>query len=179
MSFLEQFKLVSKTTAFRIFLHVGFWLIYLSAPIIQYSTLTEFSNTFLWLTFVVNIVFALFYYPFAYWIVPRFFKWEKMHLFLIATISLYILFFYTTKQIQSFAVSHYRFSDYDISYINQSINRNIFFLPFLLELIIVTSIPLTLKVLRRFYALQDEKDELEKLNNERTKEGKHVKKAKH
>ena len=164
MNLFDRFKTISKTTGFRIILHTGFWLIYLSAPIIQYTSFTEFSNAFLWLTFIVNIVFVVFYYPFAYWIVPRFFKWEKIHLFLLTTVSLYIIFFYTTKQIQFFALAHFRFSEYDTAYINQSIHKNIYFLPFLLELIIVTSIPLTLKILRRFYALQDEKDELEKLN---------------
>ncbi len=166
MALIEEFKSFSKTTVFRVLLHIGFWLIYLSAPIIQYSSFTDFSNAFLLLTFIINLVFALFYYPFAYLIVPKYFKWEKLHFFLGATIILYVLFFYCTKGIQNFALSHFAFTEYDKNYLNESANRKIYFLPFILQLIIVTAIPLTLKVLRRFYALQDEKDELEKLNTE-------------
>jgi sensor histidine kinase YesM len=166
MKLIEEFKSFSKTPVFRVILHIGFWLLYLSAPIIQYNSFTEFSNAFLWLTFIINIVFVLFYYPFAYWIVPKFFKWEKLHLFLATTILLYVVFFYASKGIQAFSLSHFTFTDYDKNYLNQSAARKIYFLPFILQLVIVTSIPLTLKVLRRFYALQDEKDELEKLNTE-------------
>lgn len=166
MLLIEEFKLFARTRIFRVLLHIGFWLIYLSAPVLQYNSFTDFSNAFLWLTVVVNLVFVLFYYPFAYWIVPRYFKWEKMHLFIFFTIVLYTIFFYCTKGIQHFALAHFVFTDYDKNYLNESASRKLYFLPYILQLIIVTAIPLTLKVLRRFYALQDEKDELEKLNTE-------------
>lgn len=49
-------------------------------------------------------------------------------------------------------------------FLNEAVQRKVYYLPEFLQLVIVTAIPLSLKFMRRYYRLQDEKNNLEKLN---------------
>ncbi|MEZ5013267.1 MAG: sensor histidine kinase [Chitinophagales bacterium] len=164
MDIRASFKAFTKTTAFRVLLHLGFWGFYLSIPVIQYHSLTEFTNNFVLFTLIVNLIFACFYYPLAYFIVPRFFHWKTLHWFILSTVGLYLLFYLVDFNLQTYFIQHVTLGEQDKKYLEMAHARKAYYLPMIVQMIIVTSIPLSLKFTRRFYRLRDEKTELEKLN---------------
>lgn len=156
----------TKTQTFRVLLHIGFWLFYLSLPIWQYLKYSGYSVTWIKLVTVMNLTFVLFYYPFAYYIVPKYFVRRKAYLFLIYTVLIYATFFYLTLWMEKFSLSHFIFNEQDKIFLENAIKRNVYYVPELLQIIIVTAIPLSLKFMRRYYQLQDEKNVLSKINTQ-------------
>ncbi|MBC8046153.1 MAG: histidine kinase [Fimbriimonadaceae bacterium] len=164
MTFQERYKKIFKTKQFRVLLHVGFWSFYLSLPIFQYFAYTTFSNNWIILITVINLIYVAYYYPFAYYVTPKFFNARKMHFFILSLLALYVSFFYLCLYIEKYAVANYTFNEADMGFLSQAVQRQVYYLPEFLQVIIVTAIPLSLKFMRRFYKLQDEKSNLEKLN---------------
>lgn len=164
MNVKQYFREIIKTKQFRIALHVGFWSFYLSLPIFQYFTYTKFSANWIFLITIINIIYVGFYYPYTYYVLPKFFKTNRIHWFVLLTLGFYAVFFYACLLLEKYALAHFTFNNDDLQFLNEAVKRKVYYIPELLQIIIVTAIPLSLKFLRRYYRLQDEKNNLEKLN---------------
>ncbi|MFN0276882.1 MAG: sensor histidine kinase [Chitinophagales bacterium] len=164
MSIQEGIKKIIRTRGFRIALHIGFWSFYLSVPIVQYYAYTTFSDNWIILITIINLLYVVFYYPFAYFVIPRFFSLKKIHWFILLLVAVYVSFFYACISIEKFALANFTYNEVDLEFLNKAVARNVYYFPEFLQVVIVTAIPLSLKFMRRFYRLQDEKSNLEKLN---------------
>lgn len=163
MALRQHYKVFIKSKVFRILLHIGFWVLYLSLPFMQLEG-TAFSRNWYALVTFINVVYAVFYYAFAYFIVPRFFRTKTLHYFAGSTVALYIIFIYIAKTIEKFAIGNYSFNETDIAAINESLSRKPYDLVYLIQVVFVTAIPMSIKFLRSFHKLQAEKSNLEKIN---------------
>lgn len=165
MTFRERYRIFSESRIFRVLLHIGFWVVYLSIPMYMYLIAESFSNNWIMLIGFLNIIYTGFYYFFAYFLVPRFFRSSKLHIFILCTVALYVLLFYCIQATELFALDHFQFTDYDKDHhLVAASQRKIYYFPQLLQIVIVTAIPLSLKFMRSFYRLQDERNKLSRLN---------------
>lgn len=163
MHLQQRWKQFTGTAFFRVLLHCGFWILYLSIPVWQYVNLTALSHEAIFLITVINLLYVPVYYLFAYVIVERLFTRRKMAYFIIATVLLYVAFYYATRGMENFFISRYA-TDSDKSFFAAVLKRKVYSIAEIVQICIVTAIPLSLKFMRRYYRLRDEKAGLEKLN---------------
>jgi Histidine kinase len=156
-------KLV-KSPFWRIFLHIGFWLFYLSLPF--YAYLQEYPSTYAYVILIlVNLAYLPFYYFLAYFIIPKYFNKKKWWLFILFSIGTYALFSLACKGIE-LAFFDRLTSEKEITDFKEAIDKPILDIWELLRMIFVTIIPLSIMMMRRMMRIYVERTELIKMNTE-------------
>ncbi|MBC8173136.1 MAG: hypothetical protein H7X71_04445, partial [Chitinophagales bacterium] len=130
----EKYTQFTKSIFFRILLHFGFWVCFLSIPILIFGYVAKFSNPSLLILIGNNVIYIPFYYIFTYFLLPKFFVWRRMHIFIPATVVLYVIFFYT---VQIFEVSQlHRITDEEEKeFFNEAVSRPVYYLPVVMQIV--------------------------------------------
>lgn len=155
----------SSSVAFRILLHAGFWVLYLSSPLYTYISTGSFGPEGIAVFAVINLAFLPFYYFLAYFLIPRFFNSHKIGWFILSVLVLYLVFILTVHGLETICLPYLK-TEAEISIYTRALQRSIFYLPELLQMSIVTTIPLAIKSQRRYYKLRQQQAALEQMNTD-------------
>ena len=153
-----------KSPSWRIFLHVAFWLFYLSLPFYAYLEASPSKYAYL-ILILVNLAYLPFYYTLAYVIIPRYFNKRKWLYFVVYTLASYILFVWVCKAIEM-AFFDRLIYEKEITDFKKEIDSPLLDGFELLRMVFVTIIPLSIMLMRRFMRVYVERTELIKTNTE-------------
>lgn len=161
---LTKVNKMFKSPSWRIFLHVAFWLFYLSLPFYAYLEASPSKYAYL-ILILVNLAYLPFYYTLAYVLIPRYFNKRKWLYFVVYTLASYILFVWVCKGIEM-AFFDRLIYEKEIADFKEEIDSPLLDGFELLRMVFVTIIPLSIMLMRRFMRVYVERTELIKTNTE-------------
>ncbi len=153
-----------KSPLWRVFLHISFWLLYLSSPFYSYinQDLSKYSYVIL---ILANLAFLPYYYLVAYSLIPRFFNKQKWPFFIISTLLSYTLFSWVCQLIMR-AFFDKLVTEHEITIFSESLKRSVLDPLEFFRMVIVTLIPLSIMTMRRYMRMNAAHANLIKLNTD-------------
>jgi two-component system LytT family sensor kinase len=153
-----------KSPSWRIFLHVAFWLFYLSLPFYAYLEASPSKYAYL-ILILVNLAYLPFYYTLAYVLIPDFLTNANGCILWCIPLASYILFVWVCKGIEM-AFFDRLIYEKEIADFKEEIDSPLLDGFELLRMVFVTIIPLSIMLMRRFMRVYVERTELIKTNTE-------------
>jgi len=163
----KQFTIPSnvfKSPSWRVFLHVGFWAVYLSTPFFAYMQ-GDFTEWTYYILIIANLLYLPLYYVVAYLLVPKYFNRKKWYFFVVYVLAAYLLFSWACKSVEILFFDKL-VTEHEKEIFTTAINRRLLDAAEFARMIIVTLIPLSIMMMRRYVNITAERSKLIKMNTD-------------
>ncbi len=153
-----------KSPFWRVFLHIGFWALYLSTPFFAYLE-GDFTAWTYYILIVANLFYLPFYYAVAYVLVPKYFNRKKWYFFAVYVLAAYLLFSWACKSVEMLFFDKL-VTAHEKEIFTTAIERRLLDAAEFARMIIVTLIPLSIMMMRRYLSVSAERSKLIKMNTD-------------